>query len=138
MALTAATSPSSLPQSSLREQHAGDLRSSPPAVIFNNHLMRSQLNYQFTRPLSLRLILDYNAVLPNASLIALDRTKRVTGDILLTYLVHPGTALYVGYTDRRENLALDDAFPGGLRLTRSPGVSTGRQFFAKVSYLLRF
>jgi hypothetical protein len=44
----------------------------------------------------LRLILDYNGVLENPLLIDLERQKRVTGDVLLTYLVHPGTALYAG------------------------------------------
>jgi len=31
---------------------------SPGQNVFNNYLMRSKLNYQFTRELSLRLILD--------------------------------------------------------------------------------
>jgi hypothetical protein len=58
--------------------------------------MRSKINYQFTRELSLRAILDYDAVLPNESLIAADRAKRFNADFLVTYLVHPGTALYAG------------------------------------------
>jgi hypothetical protein len=110
--------------------------------IFNNHVLRSKLNYQFSRELSLRAILDYNAVLPNPQLVALARSKRVTADFLLTYLLHPGTALYLGYTDRYENLALDPgmppSLPPSLRFIRSPTTSTGRQFFAKISYLLRF
>ena len=55
----------------------------------------------------------------------------------MTYLIHPGTAFYIGYTNRMENLAIDPAVPGGLRLTGSPGTTTGRQFFAKFSYLFR-
>lgn len=106
-------------------------------VVFNNHILRSKVNYQFNRELSLRLILDYNSVLPNASLVSLDRTKRLGGDILLTYLVHPGTALYVGYTDLYENLRLNPALPPYLFPTGSPGTSVGRQFFVKVSYLFR-
>lgn len=105
---------------------------------FNNHLMRTKLNYQFTRALSLRAILDYNAVLENAALVSVEREKRVTYDVLLTYLIHPGTAVYVGYTDRFENLALDPSSPFGTRRSVSPGLSTGRQFFVKVSYLFRF
>ncbi len=110
--------------------------------IFNNHILRSKLNYQFSRELSLRAILDYNAVLPNPQLVALDRSKRLTADFLLTYLLHPGTALYLGYTDRYENLALDPGMPPSqppsLRFIGSPTTSTGRQFFAKISYLFRF
>lgn len=52
------------------------------ASIFNNHILRSKLNYQFTRALSLRAILDYNAVLPHPVLVALEPGKRLTGDIL--------------------------------------------------------
>jgi hypothetical protein len=104
--------------------------------IFGNHILRSRVDYQFNRELSLRAILDSNAVLPNASLVALDRTKQFKADILLTYLVNPWSAIYVGYTDTYENLALDG--PGDdLRRTGGPTFSTGRQFFVKVSYLLR-
>lgn len=103
--------------------------------IFNNHLMRSKFNYQFNRKLSLRFILDYDAVLPNGSLITLENTKRLTPDILLTYLVNPGTALYVGYTDRYENLLLS---PGTFARGGSLTTPTDRQFFVKMSYLFRF
>ena len=106
--------------------------------IFNNHIVRSKLNYQFTRQLSLRAILDYEAVLPNASLVDLEREKRFTTDILATYFVNPGTALYVGYTDRYDNLAIDPTVPPRLRRIVAPTTSTGRQFFIKLSYLYRF
>jgi hypothetical protein len=117
--------------------------SSPPGVptsagIFNNHLFRSKLNYQFTHALSVRAILDYTSVLANPSLVALQRTKRLTGDVLVTYLVNPWTALYVGYTDNYQNLALDPTTPRTVRLTGSPTTSTGRQLFVKFSYLFRF
>jgi hypothetical protein len=108
------------------------------ASVFNNHILRSKVNYQFTRELSLRAILDYNAVLSNPALVDIERSKRVGADVLLTYLVNPGTALYAGYTDIHENLALDPTAPPYLRRTQSPWTSTGRQFFVKLSYLLRF
>ena len=103
--------------------------------IFNNHILRSKINYQFNRKLSLRFILDYDAVLPNTSLIALENTKRLTPDILLSYMVNPGTALYVGYTDRYENLLLSPAF---FSRVSSPTTPTDRQFFVKFSYLFRY
>jgi hypothetical protein len=109
-----------------------------PATIFVNHLVRSRVNYQFNRRLSLRLILDYNGVLQNPSLVTLDRQKRVTGDVLLTYLLHPGTAFYIGYTDRLENLALFPGSPDRVARTAAPWTTTGRQLFMKMSYLLRF
>jgi|DewCreStandDraft_2_1066082.scaffolds.fasta_scaffold00014_355 hypothetical protein len=106
--------------------------------IFNNHLLRTKVNYQFTRELSARVILDYNAVLPNEALVALSRSKRFVADVLFTYLLHPGTAIYVGYTDIYDNLALEPGPPPVLRLTDSPTTSTGRQFFVKLSYLFRY
>ncbi len=110
----------------------------PGTTVFNNHLIRSKLNYQFTRSISLRTIVDYNAVLANPALVDLDRQKRITYDVLFTYLPHPGTAIYLGYTDRYENLFLDPAGILGLNRTGTPNFSTGRQFFIKVSYLFRF
>jgi uncharacterized protein DUF5916 len=105
--------------------------------IFDNHLARWKVNYQFTRALSARAIFDYYALLPNAALINDDRSKVFTGDVLLTYLVHPGTALHVGYTNRLENLAIEPTVPARLRFTTSPITATTRQFFIKVSYLFR-
>ncbi len=107
-------------------------------TIYTNHIVRSKVNYQFTRELSLRAIVDYNGVLPNSSLVSLDRTKRFGYDLLLTYLLHPGTALYVGYTDIYQNYLFNPSLPPYLQYTNSPNMNTGRQIFAKISYLLRF
>jgi predicted enzyme related to lactoylglutathione lyase len=99
------------------------------ATIFDNHIARSRVSYQVNRELSFRGILDYNGVLANPTLVDLDRTKHFSVDVLMTYLVHPGTAVYVGYTDGYDNIALD---PDGVRtFTRHPSTSTGRQFFVK-------
>jgi hypothetical protein len=101
-------------------------------AIFDNHIARSKVNYQLTRAFSLRAILDYNAVLPNERLVDLERVKRINVDLLATYMLHPGTALYVGYGDRYENLVLPS-----LARVSVPGYSTGRQVFVKLSYMLR-
>ncbi|MSV29320.1 MAG: hypothetical protein EXQ52_11365 [Bryobacterales bacterium] len=103
-------------------------------TIFNNHIARSKLNYQFSREFSLRFILDYNAVLSNPLLVDQQRAKRFTRDVLLTYLLHPGTAVYAGYSDGRENYALHG---GALTRIRPPSLVTSRQVFVKLSYLLR-
>jgi len=76
--------------------------------IFNNHIARARANYQFTRELSARVIVDYEAVLPNESLVSLEREKRLGFDLLFTYLVNPWTAIYVGYTDHYENWLVGD------------------------------
>jgi hypothetical protein len=106
--------------------------------IFNNHIARAKVNYQFTRELSLRTIVDYNAVLSAPSLVALPRAKEFVYDFLLTYLLHPGTALYVGYTDRYENLDLASGMPPTVVRTLSPTTPTGRVIFVKLSYLFRY
>ena len=94
--------------------------------VFQNHIARSKMNYQFTREFSLRLIVDYNGVRPNLNLIQMAQQRRVAADVLFTWLLHPGTALYVGYSDIHEGQQW------------APVVSTGRQAFAKLSYLFRF
>jgi hypothetical protein len=106
--------------------------------IFALHLVRTKANYQFTRALSLRAILDYNVLEPNSALVALDRDRRFTADVLATYLLNPGTALYIGVTDAYANLRLDPTQSPALQRTGSATLSAGRQFFVKMSYLLRF
>jgi hypothetical protein len=105
--------------------------------IFNNHIFRSKINYQFSREFSLRAIVDYNSILPNPSLVNLQRTKRFGLDFLFTYMLHPGTAVHVGYTDNYENLRLDPLISPILQRSGFPDTSVGRQFFVKLSYLLR-
>jgi hypothetical protein len=123
--------------SHLRAHSGWDFTGSTPS-IYNNHIARSKVNYQFTRQLSLRAIVDYNGVLPNESLVSLTRTKRMGYDVLLTYLLHPGTALYAGYTDIYQNLLFDPSKPPYLQLSRFPDFNTGRQVFVKLSYLFRY
>jgi hypothetical protein len=62
----------------------------------------------------------------------------VSYDLLLTYLLHPGTALYAGYTDIYENLMFDPSRRPYLRLSGFPDMNTGRQVFVKLSYAFRF
>ena len=106
----------------------------PGTAIFFNHIARSKVNYQFTRRRSLRCIVDYNSILPNGSLTSLEKTKRVGLDALFTYMLHPGTALHIGYTDLHENYQLDPE----LHRIPGPDLNTARQVFVKLSYLFRF
>ena len=109
-------------------------------VAFNNHIIRSKWNYQFTPELSARVILQYSTVLVNPGFTSLAATKNLNADFLITYLVHPGTAVYVGYNSNLQNLdptlALDPH--GNLARTRNSFINDSRQFFVKVSYLFRF
>jgi Domain of unknown function (DUF5916) len=127
--------------------------------IFNNHIVRSKWNWQFTPQLSLRVILQYNSVLANTPgsqfylpnppgqpipfylYTYLPTQKQFNADVLVTYLVHPGTAIYVGYNSDLQNLdhglMQDPAGLAGL-YTAKGYINDSRQFFVKVSYQFRF
>ena len=104
--------------------------------VFTNHIARSKINYQFTKALSLRAIIDYYSDLPNSNLIQDVKYKQLTGDVLLTYMINPGTALYAGYTSRYANVN-DPARPDYMPPVVSPSTLLDRSFFIKVSYLFR-
>jgi hypothetical protein len=118
--------------------------------IFNNHIMRSKWNYQFTKEFSLRLIGEYDTTIANPFLTTLQNTKGFNGDVLFTYLLTPGTAIYAGYNSDLQNLdarlqrvcaglpcAPGQGFDGLLR-TRNSFINDGRQIFIKLSYLFRY
>ena len=106
--------------------------------ILANRILREKLNYQFTRLLSFRAIVDYSTVDRDSILSRVEPEHRWGVDLLFTYLVNPGTALYVGYSDRYENFRLLPGNPPVLERTSSPGMSMGRQVFVKLNYLWLF
>ena len=79
-------------------------------------------------------------MLTNPALSSLQPVKNFNADVLLTYLVHPGTAVYVGYNSNLQNLdpflGLDP--DGNLLRTRSRFLNDGRQFFVKISYRFQY
>ena len=122
-----------------REDHTG-------TFVYESQVMRSKINYQFTRSLSARVIVEYDSTLANAAITTLQRTKQVQTQALFTWLPHPGTAIYVGWNNDLQNYnhtlcarlggTCDPTQP---ILPRAPGyLNDGRQFFIKASYLLRF
>jgi Domain of unknown function (DUF5916) len=117
-------------------------------AVLNNHILRSKVNYQFNREFSLRFITQYNGLLANPQFSSLATNKAVNFDVLFTYLLHPGTAVYVGYNSNLENIdpGLCTHVPGstlcdpnGQGLLRSTNhlINDGRQVFVKISYLFR-
>jgi hypothetical protein len=126
--------------------------------------VRSKWNWQFTPQLSLRVILQYNSVLANTPgkefylpspcstgsgscpipfypYTYLPTEKQFNADFLLTYLVHPGTAIYVGYNSDLQNLdhsLMQDRAGLAGRYTAKGYINDSRQFFVKVSYQFRF
>ena len=91
--------------------------------------------------------MEYDSTLANPAETSLLRTKQIGTQALLTWLPHPGTAVYIGYNNDLQNLdrTLCNRLPSGaaIRTTppspRGPGyLNDGRQIFVKASYLFRF
>jgi hypothetical protein len=116
------------------------------ALVYESQTFRTKMNYQFTRALSARVIVEYDSTLVNPAETALHRTKQVQTQALLTWLPHPGTAVYVGYNNDLQNFdhTLCSRIGGTCDarrpiLPRGAGyLNDGRQFFVKASYMLRF
>ncbi len=82
-------------------------------VLFSGYILRSRINYQFTRELFLRLILQYN-----------NFSDAVSIEPLLTYKLNPFSIFYIGSTTDYHQF--DNDF-----------TQTSRQFFLKFQYLFR-
>jgi hypothetical protein len=95
--------------------------------IFTNQIVRTRWNWQINKMLSLRAILQYNDTDPNPDLTDLEKIKNINGDFLVTYLVNPWTALYVGYNSNYQNFAA----------RQDDYVNDSHQIFFKLSYLFR-
>jgi len=117
------------------------------ALVYESQVFRTKINYQFTRAISARVIVEYDSTLANPAETLLLRTKQVSTEALLTWLPHPGTAVYVGYNDDLQNLdrslcnrLLNGACdPNDTVAPRAPQyLNDGRQIFIKASYLFRF
>jgi hypothetical protein len=115
--------------------------------VYESQTMRSKVNFQFTRSLSARVIAEYRSTLVNPDETSLQRTKQISTQALLTWLPHPGTAVYLGYTNDLQNIdrSLCNQLPGGgcdpndTGLPRSDTLlNDGKQIFLKASYLFRF
>ena len=121
--------------------HFGLTHKANGSSIFNNHILRSKWNLQLTRELSVRVIVQYDALLANQSNTSLETSKNFNADFLITYLLHPGTALYAGYNS---NLANVDVVPCitancSRQLVRTNRfINDARGVFIKFSYLFRF
>jgi hypothetical protein len=102
--------------------------------VLDNHLLRSKWSYRLSRALSLRVIVQYDALSASPSRTRLSSTKNLNADFLLTYFLHHGTALYVGYNSNlREESPLGGAWAAPARFIRD-----SQELFVKFSCLVRF
>lgn len=116
-------------------------------LVYETQTFRTKVNYQFTRAISARMIVEYDSTLANPQQTSLLRTQQVGTQALFTWLPHPGTTIYVGYNNDLQNLdrSLCNRLPGGScdpNNTTAPRglllLDDGKQIFIKASYLLRF
>lgn len=82
-------------------------------VLFSGYILRNRINYQFTRELFLRLIVQYN-----------NFDDQVSIEPLLTYKLNPFSIFYIGSTMGYQEFGNDFS-------------RTSRQFFLKFQYLFR-
>ena len=117
------------------------------ALVYETQTMRTKVNYQFTRSISARMIAEYDSTLANPLQTSLPRTRQVATQALLTWLPHPGTAVYIGYSNDLQNLdrGLCNRLSNGVCDPNNttppragPLLNDGRQVFIKASYLFRF
>ena len=98
----------------------------PGTQISSTWVFRNQINYQFTRQLFLRLIVEYydveNTYDPD------DSERGISVEPLLTYQINPFTIFYVGSVHQYD----DFSYSGFRDIRRS-----SQQFFAKLQYLFR-
>jgi hypothetical protein len=105
-------------------------------AIFDDRIVRTRWNYQFTKEMSLRVILQHEDTKPT-SLSRLTRDESLNLDVLFRYVLNPLSALYVGFNNNESNLQLVDT-PQGIELVRTEDLARdGQQFFVKFSYLLQ-
>lgn len=118
------------------------------AVAYDNHQVVTRWNLQMNKAWSLNFIGEYLATLPNSDYTSLANNRDVFSDVLLTYLPHPGTGFYIGYTTDFVNLDanLCTRGPDGLCNTNEPilphttssMLNDQRIFYIKVNHLFRF
>ncbi len=88
--------------------------------VFSGYIVRSRFNYQFTRKLLARIIVQYN-----------DFSESLEIDPLITYRVNSFTVFHVGSTHRY------DTFAGQNSDDPSIFAQSSRQIFFKAQYLVR-
>lgn len=133
-------------RSSYEFDHFTDLATG--AVAYDNHQVVTRWNYQMDKAWSLNFIGEYLATLPNSAYTGLANNKDVFGDVLLTFLPHPGTAFYIGFTTDYVNLNADlcTRGPDGLCSSSAPilprtdssMLNDQRILYVKINHLFRF
>jgi hypothetical protein len=105
-------------------------------AIFDDTILRTRLNLQFTKEMPLRLILQHEDTQPTA-LSRLAREENLNLDVLFRYVLNPWSALYVGFNNNESNLQVVDTEQGPQLMRTEDLARDGQQLFVKFSYLLQ-
>lgn len=104
------------------------------AKILTNQITRMRFDWQFNIRLSLRAILQHDHTTVDEALTRVRPRNDLNADFLLTYLINPWTAFYVGFNTNETQTAFDgDGTPEYL----GDPFNNARLAFVKVSYLFR-
>lgn len=107
--------------------------------LVTDRILRTHWNWQFTRELSIRAIVQYEHTTTDALLTSLETRKNLNADFLVTYRLNPWTAIYAGVNANGQNAELIDVPGEARRLQHVNGLRRdAHQFFVKASHLLRF
>ena len=82
-------------------------RSHGRGTIFDDTIVRTRWNLQFTKEMSLRVIVQHEDTEPTA-LSSLAHDENLNLDVLFRYVLNPWSALYVGFNNNESNLQLVD------------------------------
>lgn len=102
--------------------YAGATEIEGGAELYDGFIWRTRINYQLSRPLTARLMAEYD-----------DFYEQWRVDPLLTYRLNPFSVLYAGMTSNYQKLTdggIDESDRYSTRLT-------SRQFFIKLQHLFR-
>jgi hypothetical protein len=107
--------------------------------LFATDIVRTQWSWQFTREWSVRFIGQDDDTRADPLRTTITPRRNVNADVLVTRLINPWSALYVGYNGNAQNLELIETPGEGRALRRTPALSRDAwQVFAKWSYLFRW
>lgn len=90
--------------------------------LYEGYIYRTRLNYQVSRPLAVRLVVEYD-----------DFSELWRVDPLLTYRLNPFSVFYAGMTSNYRNLGREEA-SGDISYSNR---LVSRQFFVKLQYLFQ-
>ncbi|MDP3517669.1 MAG: DUF5916 domain-containing protein [Pseudohongiella sp.] len=112
------------------------LKTQQGVKVFDNEILRSSWNYQFTKEISLRLIAQYEETNAGPATRLVD-SKNLNFDVLLRYVINPLSAFYLGFNSNARNFDIVETATGRELIASDSLTKDGEQVFVKFSYLFQ-